>query len=231
MSTESGKNNILNPEGHIPIDEINWFYNDFSKEIKMRVDLYVENYLQSDAVLDRFENIKLEIISFSYKAASRIDEMENEWTDNASLFQGSESNALTSIGMFTVGFVITSLIVFGLGFSVVVAAAWGVMLGVMNIGLRTSSEIKNEYESCKKAVCKELCSHLENGYGLITKKIIEKVTDDIIPKRIESLRMLISQTSAKRDIYIANRQSLTYLNGILEKMMEKLTKLEKEVNT
>lgn len=42
---ELGKNNILNFEGYILIDEINWFYNDFSKEIKMRVDLYVENYL------------------------------------------------------------------------------------------------------------------------------------------------------------------------------------------
>lgn len=94
--------------------------------------------------------------------------------------------------MFIVGFVIIFFIVFGLGFSVVVVVVWGVMFGVMNIGLRIFFEIKNEYESCKKVVCKELCFYFENGYGFIIKKIIEKVIDDIILKCIELLKMLIS---------------------------------------
>lgn len=230
MSTESGKNNILNPKDRIPIDKVNWFANDFSKEIKLRVDLYVENYLQTDAVLDRFENIKLEIFSFHNRVASRVFEMEKEWMNNASFVQGDGSNTHPSLLVFATGFFLTSLVVYGLGCSVFVATTCGVVISLLNIGIRTPTEIKKEYESCKKTVLKELFSHLENGYGRITKKMIEKITEKIIPKRMSSLKMRISQTSAKRDIYIANRVSLTNLNVILNKMIAKLKKLEKDVD-
>lgn len=231
MSTESGEYNILNPEGRTPIEEVNWLSNDFGKEIKHRVDLYVESYLQSDAVLHRFQNIKHELISFSNRAASTLFEMENEWVNDARFVQGDGSNIHPSLLHFAAGVFCTSLLIFGLGYNIYVSAALGVVVHLINTGIKTPTEIKNEYESCKKSVRQKLGLHLEKGFGLITRKMIDKVTEDNIPKRIESLKMLISQTSAKRDIYIAKQKSLTNIDVILAKMMDNLTKLQKDVNT
>lgn len=64
MSTESGENSILNPEGRIPIAKLLWFSKDFSKEIKQRVDLYVESYLQSDAVVKGLKKLKMNSFHF-----------------------------------------------------------------------------------------------------------------------------------------------------------------------
>lgn len=229
MSTEWGENNILNPKGRTPIAEVNWFSNDFRKEIKLRVDLYVESYLQSSAVQDRFANIQKEIISFSKRAELTLFEMENEWINDAGFFQGDRSNTYPALITTATWFFGTSLIVFGLGYNLLVASACGLVWTAINVGLKTPTEIKNEYESCKKLVCKDLCSHLEKGYGLITEKMIYKVTDCIIHNRIKSLQMLITQTSEKRDRYIANQKSLTNLDMILAKMEKNVTKLQNDV--
>lgn len=230
MSTESGENSILNPEGRIPIAKLFWFSKDFSKEIKQRVDLYVESYLQSDAVVNRFEKIKNELISFSKRTELSLSEMENEWINGASFVLGGDSYSLPFPIVLVSAFIVPSLIVFGLGYSVVAAAAWGLGNTLLNIGITPSFEIKHAYENCKKLVRKELCSHLEKKYGLITRKMIDKITEDIIPKRIDSLKMLIGQTSEKRERYIANQKSLTNLNVRLEEMKENVTKLQNHDN-
>lgn len=230
MSTESGENSILNPEGRIPIAKLFWFSKDFSKEIKQRVDLYVESYLQSDAVVNRFEKIKDELISFSKRTELSLSEMENEWINGASFVLGGDSYSIPFPIVLVSAFIVPSLIVFGLGYSVVAAAAWGLGNTLLNIGITPSFEIKNAYENCKKLVRKELCSHLEKKYGLITSKMIDKITEDIIPKRIDSLMMLIGQTSDKRERYIANQKVLTNLNVRLEEMKENVTKLQNHDN-
>lgn len=230
MSTESGENSILNPEGRIPIAKLFWFSKDFSKEIKQRVDLYVESYLQSDAVVNRFEKIKDELISFSKRTELSLSEMENEWINGASFVLEGDSYSLPIQIVLVSAFIVPSLIVFGLGYSVVAAAAWGLGNTLLNIGITPSFEIKNAYENCKKLVRKELCSHLEKKYGLITSKMIDKITGDIIPKRIDSLMMLIGQTSEKRERYIANQKVLTNLNVRLEEMKENVTKLQNHDN-
>lgn len=40
-----GKNDILNLIGWIWIDKVDWYENNFEKEISVRVDLYVVEYL------------------------------------------------------------------------------------------------------------------------------------------------------------------------------------------
>lgn len=45
MSTDAGRDKILNPPGRTPITKVDWNKTDFEKEIEARVDSHVENYL------------------------------------------------------------------------------------------------------------------------------------------------------------------------------------------
>lgn len=123
MSTSVGKEKVLNPPNRTPIAEVNWGTVDFEKEIEVRVDLYVEKYLQSDGVLKIYENIQIEIDTFCEQVISDLSRMENEWIKNIpDTSSVSLTNAFLLLGLLTSPAWLAALAV---GFGLVAAAGAG----------------------------------------------------------------------------------------------------------
>lgn len=67
MSTDEGKNKILNPAGRVSMNNMNWNKADFEAKIKSRIDLYVKDFLKSDAVLNRYKTMEKNYKYFTIK--------------------------------------------------------------------------------------------------------------------------------------------------------------------
>lgn len=71
MSTDEGKDKILNPPNRPPIMKVVWQPRLFAMEIHARVLLYIEHLLKSSEVNEKFVTEKDEIVSF-YKMFYRV---------------------------------------------------------------------------------------------------------------------------------------------------------------
>lgn len=80
MSTDEGKDKILNPPGRPPIMEVVWQPRVFAMEIHERVLLYIEHFLKSSEVNEKIVTEKEEIESFYKKVSSELSDMEEGWT-------------------------------------------------------------------------------------------------------------------------------------------------------
>lgn len=231
MSTSAGKNDILNPTGRKPIAEVNWNKTDFEKEIKARVDLYVVTYLQSDSVLKKFKKIAEEINDFRQKIISSLEEMESEWARLKPNVEETESSPfLIQLGLLTSPVWIAAL-TFGFG---IPAAVFGSILFVVsslfNWVTKTSKEIDDEYNKCIMAVPERMDTLLEKNCGSNIRKMIEKVTKELL-QHIEALTERLNQISEKRIQILANREVLLSLDPKINTMEKFVLKLREDLNS
>lgn len=102
MSTDAGREKILNPPGRTPITKVDWNKTDFEKEIEARIDSYVETYLQTNDVLKRYKDIQIEVNSFHDKINESLLKMESEWVETRQVVSGFDpGNLLIAFGAFT----------------------------------------------------------------------------------------------------------------------------------
>lgn len=80
MSSESGKEHILNPKCRTRMMDVPWTLGFFVEEIKSRINIYIEAFLQSPDVLQKFEDIKNEIIGFYKRVSVDLSSLEADWT-------------------------------------------------------------------------------------------------------------------------------------------------------
>lgn len=233
MSTSAGKEKVLNPPNRTKIAYVNWGTTDFEKEIAVRVDLYVEMYLQSDGVLQRYKNIKIEINEFSEQVISVLSKMEiQRFAVIPKTWTFSPMNALLSLGVVTSPVWMTALAV-GFGLATVVGAGLALIVGGL-IGWfkkKTGEEIDREYNKHIVNIQRKICDHLDKNCSVVIIKLIDKVTEDILPKKIRTFKTMIQQLSETRDTIKADQKRLEVNAVKIRNMEDKVTKLTEYLNS
>lgn len=233
MSTIAGRTKVLNPPDRTPIADINWGTTDFEKEIEARVDLYVEKFLQSDGVLKRYECIQIEINKFCEQVISDLSGMEKEWIESfPDTWSFSPTNVLLSLGALTspvwmaalaVGFGLAAAALAGVAF--LIGAVWGWFTR------KTDEEINNEYNKHLAKIRRKICDHLDENCGVIIIKLIVKVTEDVLPKKLKTFKTMIEQISETKDKIKANKKRLKVNAVKIRNMEDTVTKLSECLNS
>lgn len=233
MSTSAGRTKVLNPPDRTPIADINWGTTDFEKEIEARVDLYVEKFLQSDGVLKRYECIQIEINKFCEQVISDLSGMEKEWIESfPDTWSFSPTNVLLSLGALTspvwmaalaVGFGLAAAALAGVAF--LIGAFWGWFTR------KTDEEINNEYNKHLAKIRRKICDHLDENCGMIIIKLIVKVTEDVLPKKLKTFKTMIEQISETKDKIKANKKRLKVNAVKIRNMEDTVTKLSECLNS
>lgn len=233
MSTSAGRTKVLNPPDRTPIADINWGTTDFEKEIEARVDLYVEKFLQSDGVLKRYECIQIEINKFCEQVISDLSGMEKEWIESfPDTWSFSPTNVLLSLGALTspvwmaalaVGFGLAAAALAGVAF--LIGAVWGWFTR------KTDEEINNEYNKHLAKIRRKICDHLDENCGMIIIKLIVKVTEDVLPKKLKTFKTMIEQITETKDKIKANKKRLKVNAVKIRNMEDTVTKLSECLNS
>lgn len=233
MSTSAGKKKVLNPPNRTPIAYVNWSTVKFEKEIEVRVDLYVEKYLQSDGVLNRYESIQTEINTFCEQVISDLSGMEQKWfktTPDTRKF--SLNHVLVILGVLTspawlaavaVGFGLVAATVAGFSFFVGAVCGW--------FKIKTDDEIDKEYNKHVEKIRKKICDHFDKNFGVCIIKIIDKVTEDVLPKELQTFKTMIQQISESKNEITANQKRLKVNAEKIRNMEDNVTKLTEYLNS
>lgn len=226
MSTDEGKDKILNPPNRPPIMEVVWQPRLFAMEIHARVLLYIEHLLKSSEVNEKFVTEKDEIVSFYKKVLSGLSHMEEDWTV-VGIFEvecHADTNAEMSKASI-VGVVLATspiwLPIAAVGIALVVAFA-GVTIAMtpllvpaiqfMGRDARKKKVIDEEYNNCRMSIRSLVSNELESTCGAFIDKLIDRITLDLLPKRIQSLEKMIQQLLDNRRQILANQESLGNLS-------------------
>lgn len=80
MCTEEGKRTILN---HKVLSMLSWNPALLSEHVNTCITLFLNNFLQSEEILNKFHDIRNEAVSIYRKICLELIKMENDWTDGA----------------------------------------------------------------------------------------------------------------------------------------------------
>lgn len=242
MSTYEGREKILNPEGRLPIMEFDWLRHNFAEIINARVILYVENELKSSDVVQMFETVKNEIALFHEKVSSDISDMEKEWieveTDKVKFPVYTDIDD-TDISLASVAGVVLAtspvwvpVVAAGIAFGIVFAGL-GIALGpvafptlkFLGRDARKKKIIDEEYNKCHDKIKSVISDAFDSNYGCVINKLIDKVTEDMLPKRINTLHRMIQHLLTSRAQILQNRELLRYLSKKVKAMDESSSEL------
>lgn len=234
MSTDIGKEKILNPEGKTPILEVMYVPGLYCNNTKKRICRYVKKFLKEDAVKKGFEEIKDETIAFSEVVGFEIFKMESGWVNDkrnevqAQVFQPVEDEQ--SSGSFWGWFFATSVIwipLIAAGFGLFVAFA-GVTLALTPViapigaylgrDARKKKLVDETYDKCKSTVRSTVCNELESNAGVVLLELIDKMTLNSLPRRIQCLHEMICQFQRSRNDILAKRSQLLRLECSIQTM-------------
>lgn len=233
MSTSAGREKVLNPPDRTPIANVNWGTTDFEKEIEARVDLYVEKYLQSDGVLKRYEYIQIEVNTFCEQVISDLSGMEKEWIKSfPDTWSFSPTNVLLSLVVLTSPVWMAALAV-GFGLAAAFAAGVAFIVGYFWgwFTRKTDEEINVEYDKHLAKIQRKICDHLDEKCGVIIIKLIVKVTEDVLPKKLQTFKTMIEQISETKDKIKANEKRLKVNAVKIRNMEDTVTKLSECLNS
>lgn len=236
MSTELGKDRILNPPNRIPIIEVIWCPNVFAEEVRERVLMYVNKCLVSDDLKQQFEDVRDEVVTFYQKVSSDISEMEKYWTEDSELVDADISTAAAVGVVLATSPLWLPLFVAGLGLGVAFAglsiALSPVLIPVVAILSRDARKrklIDEEYDNCLVSIRSLICNQLESQHGSVLNKLICKVIEDILPKRILSLKQMIIHLLEHRDEILASQKSFGNLMKKLNVIQSSLEELQHDI--
>lgn len=230
MSTDEGKNSILNPAGRVSIAKVNWNKTNFEGRIKCRVDLFVKQFLQSDSVVKKYENIVNEIKTFYNQAISSIKRIEDEPVDiNPLNDKDTESfTYFTEIGL------ISSPIwapVIGVGLGLTALAIAGGVFAVSSYFLwtsKTTKDIDDEYEKCKNTALTVIRTDLQERFARPVTEMIDSVTKYLL-NRIKISEERNKRVWEKREQIVANRSLLRQLDEKMRALEETVTNLRQQL--
>lgn len=223
MSSYTGKNSILNPPGRCPILTVLW--SNLEKETKARVLQYLETYLQSEKVLERFRKIREDIIEFHRKVSFDVSDMEADWTRMIKV-----ETELDWEDRLPLPIQIPVL---------VLAAAAGILLSPIIIPLsiyQSRNSVKKEtveerYQTIRQSVRGLICEQLESKCGEYVDKMIDKVTKDLLPKKINYLESMISKLLNSRKDILANLTTIDNLEMKVQAIYKSASELDVTFST
>lgn len=214
MSTDEGKDMILNSPGRPPILQRGRFGVHF--EINELVRQYVNRFLRSSDVFKKFKGIRGEIVSFYHNTSLELSKMENEWTYD----QGSKVSvceALETSPLCLPDFTI-----------VCVSLSWNNYLIPYLTNDRKQTLIDETYDHYLCIIRSSICNHLRSSYGIVIQDLIDKVTKDLIPKRINYLKKIIDQCQGAQEKYL-RKQKLERLALDVKRLQETTTELQRSI--
>ncbi|XP_052694686.1 uncharacterized protein LOC128172981 [Crassostrea angulata] len=218
MVTEVGKQRVLNPPGHKPISNVDWKPLIFTEKVQERVSMYLSEYLQSKGVLQKFRKIKDEIASFYQKVSSDLSGMEIVWTEHTcktrlSLYNDDPEISKASV----VGIVLATsplwLPLLATGVGLTIAASPIIFPVVKRLGRDKRKEklINEEYDRCLRTVKDFIRKELESNQGRVIYKLLDKVTEDLVNRRMQSLKVMINQLNKSCKQILSNMKGLDVL--------------------
>lgn len=240
MSTDLGKRQILNPDGCKPILDIWNTPEECIKEVRCRFTRYVESFLKSEEVMVEFETIKSDIESFLKDISLKIVFMENKWgykfddgrsLDGVILFVGLSQIGIT-YALEALAFAFPYIAIIGLVFSVAllaltIAATCSQMYQCFaNKRENNRKAIDMEYDNCLSSVRQIVSKQLKDNIGVLLTKMIDKVTVDMLPRRIGALEEMIEQLLKSRKEIIAKRHLLLNLASKIDGMHKDVCKMQ-----
>lgn len=226
MSSESGKEHILNPKCRTPMMDVPWTLGFFVEEIKSRINIYIETFLQSPDVLQKFEDIKNEIIDFYSRVSVDLSSLEADWTyvkkhefscDNGigDFKKFDEFPLPLKISMLAVSIVITAAAAVCLLLS---SPLLGPAVMLMNTDNAKRVVLDRVYNANMASIRSQIQRHLKERCGNALNLLVKKVSKRLLPNRIHFLETMIQQLSNSREEVLANIESISYLASKLEAM-------------
>lgn len=230
MSTEKGKYRILNPAGRRSIADTDWNKTNFEGRIKSRVDLYVKNFLPSNAVVSRQINIAKDIQSFYDQTIVSIKIIQNDSVDIHPMSdEDTESfSSLIRLGLISSPVWIATL-AFGLGIPAAIiggcAFAVSSFFGWVS---KTPKNIDDEYEKCKSTVPRIIRTQLLKHFAEPLNQMLEAVANHLI-KHIDAEETKNNQVWDEREKIVANHHLLVKLAGEISARKETVTSLRNKL--
>lgn len=214
MSRDDGKDVILNPPNHPPILQIG--RSKIPEKINDLVKKYVDQFLRSADILKKFKGIRGEIVSFYHNTSLELSRMENEWTyDRGSKVSVCEALETSPLCLPE--------------FTIVVTLSWDHFLIPFVDDTKQNYKLIDEaYDPHPSLIRSSICHHLQSSYGLVIKNLLDKVTKDLLPKRINYLKKIIDQCQGAQDKYL-RKQKLERLALDVKRLQETATELQNSI--
>uniref|UniRef100_A0A8W8NVF6 Dynamin N-terminal domain-containing protein n=1 Tax=Magallana gigas TaxID=29159 RepID=A0A8W8NVF6_MAGGI len=230
MLTPAGKEKVLNPPGSTSILKIEWQPNVFAEKVQKRVAMYVSEYLQSKDVSQRFGRLKEEIASFYEKVSSDLSEIETGWIQRKTskrhaLYLDDPDISKASV----VGIVLATsplwlpLLATGVGLTIAASPIIFPVIKFLGRDKRKQKLIDDEYSRCLSSVKDSIRTELDSNQGKVINKLVDKVTDDLLLRRIQYLQKMINQLMKSREEIISNVDTLTALAKKIQIIKESAT--------
>lgn len=240
MLTPAGKEKVLNPAGFKPILKIDWQPNVFTEKVQKRVGMYVSEYLQSKDVLQSFKKLRDEIASFYEKVSSDLSEIETNWIQRrTSKRHGIYIDDPEISRASVVGIVLATsplwipLLATGVGLTIAASPIIFPVIKFLGRDKRKQKLIDEEYNRCLSSVKDLIRTELESNQGSVIYKLVDKVTEDLLLRRIQYLEKMINQLMRSREKIISSVDTLTALTKrmqiIKESASESLDMFTKEI--
>lgn len=234
MSKDSEKEIILNPSDGTPMMEVTWHPTQFANEINIRITEYVNNRLQSEQVLQKFEDVKNEIIKFYREVSTDLSAMENEWTNVVKTegfgeYRREEPSDLDDLPLqIKIPVVALSVLV------MVALAVLGIIaspvliptLLIMSRDDRKRTIIEEVYDNYKENIRGEIRKHLQKNCGGPLNDLVENVTKDLLPSRIIFLENMIKTLLQTREKILMDIETLEELKEKVDAMKMSASKIQ-----
>lgn len=239
MSTDEGKYRILNPPCVTPIMKVVWRPFVFSEVIQRRVDLDLQAFLQSQATTQRLKAAAEEIVSFYNRASADLSKMEKNWTVDhicemrfiwyTSAWNSMHARMGTLIGScFLPVFGLTAVFLattFSAGIALIPLTIPVIVFTGMTAGKQLI--IDREYNNCKESIKIKITNALESQCGFILNKMLDKVTVDVLPKRIQALKHMVEHLLTYREEILKNQESLGNVSKKIKAINDSVQELER----
>lgn len=116
--------------------------------------------------------------------------MENEWTYDL----GSKVSVCDALETST--FCLPE-------FAMPITLSWNQFLIPFNLNNDGKQKLLDEiYYQHLSSVRMSICNHLQSSYGLVLKDLLDKVTADLLPKRVKHLKKIIEQYQGSHEKYL-----------------------------
>lgn len=209
MSSDDGKDEILNPPNRPPILQI--CPSRIPKEIYSLVKKHVNTFLRSAYVLKKFRGIRGEIVSFHHNISLELSKMENELTYDR------ESNVSVCEALVT-----SPLCMPGLTIS------WSqISIPPFKKGIKQNL-IDAAYDPYLSLIRGWICNHLKSSYGQVIMELLDTVTNNLLSKRLNHLKKIIDECHGDREKYL-RKQKLEKLALDLKRLQKTATELQSSI--
>lgn len=246
MTSEEGKEHILNPSGMVPIVKDSWVPLNFDEKVLDRVNWYYGNFLRSRDVQSKFLNIQEELNSYTRKSCSQLSEFESKWLGlGNSLFKkiftvrdyskiksfvkSVHDNEYTGLELIVGSFLNIGVAATALAFLPISVP----IILLLDRESRKKNIIEKEYNKLMSSFRDEIRNHLNSTCGELLKVMVNKVTEEFLPRRIDHLTELVRQlvtfreeNRQKRDLFLRLLQQIKAIEESAANIQEDLLKLD-----